>query len=69
MKIGLKYTFKFQNNVILNNIGNILMSGCGAGGFIYAFIQQPSLSNALAALGFIIKGLATFTAEDESNLK
>lgn len=64
MKIGLKYTFK-PNAKKLNNLANLLLGGFGAGGAFASTYSCPKIGSVLIAVGLIIKGIVTFTADED----
>ncbi len=64
MKIGLQYTLH-PNATKLNNIANLLLSGFGAGGAFATAFDNPKVGSIMIGLGLLIKGLATFTTNDE----
>ena len=64
MKIGLKYTFH-PNATKLNHMANLLLSGFGTGGALATVFENPKIGSVLVGLGLLMKGLVTFTAENE----
>lgn len=66
MKIGLKYTFR-PNSTKLNNIANLLLTGFGAGGAFTSAFDNPKIGSIMVAIGLLIKGIVTFTADDDKS--
>lgn len=64
MKIGLKYTFH-PNSRKLNSIADLLLSGFGAGGAFTSAFDNPKIGAIMIAVGLLIKGLVTFTTDQE----
>lgn len=68
MKFGLKHIFK-PNAVKFNNVANLLLAGCGAGGVISSLLNNPHLTSVIVCIGLIFKGIAVFSADDSNKLQ